>query len=107
MVLNENSIGNFIWQNDIIDNQTPRRKTKILIVDDEPFNIMACKYILKATGLENIEKICDTALNGKIAVDMVKEHKDECYYDLILMDQNMPVLNGCMASKQIREYLYS
>ena len=68
---------------------------------------MACKYILKATGLENIEKICDTALNGKIAVDMVKEHKDECYYDLILMDQNMPVLNGCMASKQIREYLYS
>ena len=48
MVLNENSIGNFIWQD---DDQQAYRKTRILIVDDEPFNIMACKYILKATGL--------------------------------------------------------
>ena len=60
---------------------------------------MACKYILKATGLENIEQTCDTALNGKEAVDMVQACKNEVYYDLILMDQNMPVLNGCMASK--------
>ena len=37
---------------------------------------------------------------------MVKDNKNDFYYDLILMDQNMPVLNGCMASKQIREYLY-
>ena len=50
--------------NDIDTQITKLPRKKILIVDDEPFNLMACKYILKATGLQNIEEVCDTALNG-------------------------------------------
>ena len=42
LVLSENSVGS-IKQN--------KRTTKILIVDDEPFNLLACKYILKSAGL--------------------------------------------------------
>ena len=85
------------------------RKAKILIVDDEAFNLMACKYILKAAGFQKVEQRVDTATNGQIALDMVKKDVQEnklSKYDLILMDQNMPVLNGCSATKSIREYLY-
>ena len=65
------------------------RQTKILIVDDEAFNLMAGKFILKAAGIENVETMCETATNGLIAVDMIKQNvreNGEAKFDLILMD---------------------
>ena len=46
--------------------------------------------------------IAETAENGKIAVEMLKE-KGPHYYDVILMDIQMPIMNGYEATKAIRE----
>lgn len=43
----------------------------------------------------------DTAENGQIAVDMVKNAPSGTY-DLIFMDMQMPVMDGCTAAEQIR-----
>ena len=50
--------------------------------------------------MQNIEEVCDSALNGKLAFEKVVENiaknKEECcQYHLILMDCNMPVMDGC------------
>lgn len=45
--------------------------------------------MLKTAGVSNVDKICDFAINGKIAVDIIKEdirRNKVCSYDLILMD---------------------
>ena len=44
----------------------------------------------------------ETAENGKVAVDLLRE-KGPNYYDIILMDIQMPVMNGYEATKAIRE----
>ena len=43
----------------------------------------------------------DTAENGRIAVDMVKNAPPGTY-DLVFMDMQMPVMDGCTATEQIR-----
>ena len=53
------------------------------------------------TVLEEVGFIVDTADDGIIAVDKIKKAKVE-QYDLILMDIQMPLVNGYTATKQIR-----
>ncbi len=67
---------------------------KILIVDDSADNQNIFNYFLNSAG-------ADTALaaNGKMAVEMASVND----YDLILMDIQMPVLDGLAATKQLRE----
>ena len=74
---------------------------KFLVVDDEPMNIMVIQNYIK-----KINEDCETAPNGKIAVDKVIERsKKECcgYYDIIFMDLNMPVLDGEGATSILNE----
>lgn len=70
---------------------------KILLVDDNEINIKIAKKFLDKWNT-NI----DTALNGKEAIEKFLEKKD--FYDLILMDLQMPIMDGYEASKQILEY---
>lgn len=65
---------------------SPTDKT-ILIVDDEPMIVLALKEHLEKHGCKTF-----TAENGKIAVDIFEERKDEI--DLIILDINMPVMCG-------------
>jgi CheY-like chemotaxis protein/anti-sigma regulatory factor (Ser/Thr protein kinase) len=71
------------------------RALKILIVDDNKDNmIILCAYFRKSS--HSIE----TAINGEEAVAMVKLGK----YDLVLLDMEMPVMDGYTAVRQIREW---
>ena len=50
-------------------------RNKILIVDDEIFNIEAAKAVLECRiNLKNTDQICDSALNGQEAIQKVKEN---------------------------------
>ena len=66
---------------------------RILLVEDEPINQEIVKMLLEDVGL-----IVDLADDGIPAVEMSKQHD----YALILMDMQMPNLNGIDATKAIR-----
>ena len=68
---------------------------KILIVDDTRMNLIVATQFLKDTGL-NI----DTAGGGREAVELALESK----YDVILMDQRMPEMDGAAALKEIKSH---
>jgi signal transduction histidine kinase len=68
----------------------------VLLVEDNPVNILFTKKILTGWGI-----IVDIAENGRIAV----EKASATYFDLILMDLQMPEMNGIDASKAIAEFL--
>lgn len=75
----------------------------ILIVDDDEFNIMAVTMLLKMKNLR-----CLAARNGQIAIDLIEEQckiREGCCqkFGLIIMDLNMPVLNGIEASKRLNQ----
>ena len=65
------------------------------------------KYTIK---LKDSNQICDCVYDGKQALelitqDVVDHNLSSCSYDLILMDCNMPVMDGCEATARIRLYL--
>ena len=69
---------------------------KILLVDDIELNQEIAKTILEEEGA-----IIDTAYNGSEAVDAVK-NAPAGTYDLVLMDVQMPVMDGYEATQHIR-----
>ncbi len=66
---------------------------KILIVDDNKINQLVTQKVLEQHGM--LHGIAD---NGLDAIEKVKEQS----YDAILMDVNMPVMNGLDSSREIR-----
>lgn len=69
---------------------------RILLVEDNELNAEIAEEILKITGIE-----VDHVWNGVEAVDRMEECEDG-YYDLILMDIQMPKMNGYDATRAIR-----
>lgn len=69
---------------------------RVLLVEDNSLNMEIAVDALRDMGLW-----VEMASNGAIAVDMVKEHDSE-YYNLILMDVQMPVMDGYKATRMIR-----
>ena len=69
---------------------------RILLVEDNELNREIAVELLKQYGFR-----IDTAENGAEAVEKVK-HAAPGDYDLVLMDVQMPVMNGYEATKQIR-----
>jgi len=67
----------------------------VLIVDDNKINQIVTKNILKKKGYT-----CEIAGNGMAAIEKLKVDK----FDLVLMDINMPEMNGLEASKVIRTF---
>ncbi len=69
---------------------------RVLLVEDNEFNREIAQEFLQMVNAE-----VDNAENGQKAVDMVLG-KPAGYYDLVLMDVQMPVLNGHDATRKIR-----
>jgi signal transduction histidine kinase/CheY-like chemotaxis protein len=73
----------------------PFNGIKALVAEDNKINLMVIKRFLNSWGIDTA-----SAENGQIALSMAKANK----YDLILMDLNMPVMDGKTASVHIREF---
>ncbi|MGE9296263.1 MAG: response regulator, partial [Puniceicoccales bacterium] len=69
-------------------------RLKVLVVEDDPINRMLISELLKRLGQEY-----EHAKNGHAALEMLAEHSD---YDLIMMDIDMPVLNGVATTQALR-----
>lgn len=67
-----------------------------LVAEDVDLNAEIIMEILDGFGVS-----ADIASNGRIAVDMLKA-SEPGYYDAVLMDVQMPVLDGYAATKEIR-----
>ncbi|MDY4641057.1 MAG: response regulator, partial [Erysipelotrichaceae bacterium] len=71
------------------------KNKKVLLVEDNELNREIATEILKSYGLT-----VDTAENGKIACDMLQDNSG---YDIVLMDIQMPIMNGYEATGIIRK----
>lgn len=73
----------------------PLRTGNVLLVEDSPDNVLLVKAYLKKTGYT-----IDIAENGEVAVAKFKGNS----YDLVLMDMEMPIMDGYTATRLIREW---
>jgi two-component system sensor histidine kinase/response regulator len=72
---------------------------RILLVEDNEINQLVASEMLRNVGLQ-----VDIAENGQFAVSLVAARMAEGLpYDLVLMDMQMPVMDGVTASRQIRK----
>jgi two-component system CheB/CheR fusion protein len=78
--------------------KTRFKHVKVLVAEDVALNQLLIKIILLEFGFE-----FDIASNGKLAIEKLKKNK----YDIVLMDLQMPEMNGFEATKYIREKLKS
>lgn len=69
---------------------------RVLLAEDNAMNLMITERILKSFGVQ-----CECAENGKLALDKFT-NSEPGYYDVILMDIQMPKMNGYEAAKAIR-----
>jgi PAS domain S-box-containing protein len=85
-----------VLEPEISEIDTEIKDTKILVVEDMELNQLLMKTVLDDFGFE-----CEIAANGKIAIEKL----EKCTYDIILMDLQMPEMNGFEATEYIRKKL--
>jgi signal transduction histidine kinase/CheY-like chemotaxis protein len=66
----------------------------VLLVEDNPVNLLVAKRLIQISNFD-----CMTAENGGIALDMLQQKHD---FDLVLMDCQMPVMDGYKATRAWR-----
>jgi CheY-like chemotaxis protein len=81
---------------DLLELDTEVKNIKVLVVEDIALNQLLMKTLLDDFGFEG-----DIAANGKLAVDKLQKKS----YDVILMDLQMPEMNGFEATEYIRKVM--
>jgi PAS domain S-box-containing protein len=81
---------------ELIDIDAEVKNIKVLVVEDIALNQLLMKTLLDDYGFER-----DIVANGKLAIEKLVDNK----YDIILMDLQMPEMNGFEATVHIREIL--
>jgi CheY-like chemotaxis protein len=85
-------------ESEIVDLNTKIKNIKVLVVEDMALNQLLMKTLLDDFGFER-----DIASNGKIAIEKLQTNM----YDIILMDLQMPEMNGFEATEYIRTKMNS
>ncbi len=70
---------------------------RVLLVEDNEFNLTIAQALLENAGF-----VVETATDGRMAVNKVVGTPTADYYSAVLMDVQMPILNGYEATKEIR-----
>ncbi len=83
-----------VLEPEILEIDNDIKDTKILVVEDMELNQLLMKTLLDDFGFE-----CEIAANGKVALQKLKKNT----YDIILMDLQMPEMNGFEATEYIRQ----
>ena len=93
-----------LYQSHLASNEPPQPKVavettdcetyKVLVVDDNRINRFVVEQILKSAGFQSL-----AATNGQEAVKMISTD----YFDVVLMDMQMPVMGGIEATQLIRK----
>jgi CheY-like chemotaxis protein/HPt (histidine-containing phosphotransfer) domain-containing protein len=83
-------------ESDLVEFDKEMKNIKVLVVEDIPLNQLLMKTLLDDFGFE-----CDIASNGRIAIEKLRNIS----YDVILMDLQMPEMNGFEATEFIRAKL--
>ncbi|WUR15003.1 response regulator [[Empedobacter] haloabium] len=73
----------------------PRRRHRVLLAEDNPVNVEVASAMLESLGLD-VARAC----NGEEALAAVRQGE----FDLVLMDCQMPVMDGMAATAEIRRY---
>ena len=79
--------------------ETTKAAIKILLVEDNSINQEVATTIIK----DRLEAEIDIANNGREAIDALIQSEGKTRYDLILMDCQMPEMDGFLATKAIRD----
>lgn len=74
----------------------PLRPLHVLIVEDDKFNMFFARSVIQQMGFTT-----DEAVNGIEAIEKIKQQQ----YDVVLMDMQMPEMDGISATKVIRQEL--
>ncbi len=82
---------------EIAELDSENNNIKVLVVEDIALNQLLMKTLLDDFGFER-----DIAANGKIAIEKLQEKE----YDIILMDLQMPEMNGFEATEYIRNTMH-
>lgn len=77
-----------------VEQETPSASKRIILIEDNPTNQKVASKMLERNGL-----VVDCAENGEIGLHMVKNYQ----YDLVLMDLQMPVMDGYETTRCIKE----
>jgi len=77
-------------------NMAEKAPVEILVVEDNPTNLQVVLMVLRALGYQP-----DVAENGRTAIDKVSSHR----YDLILLDLQMPDIDGFEVARHVRQHL--
>lgn len=96
-VADASSIENALLKKSSAEKEIDLAGKRILLVDDNELNREIAYEILTAAGF-----VVEQAEDGHIAIEKIFDAEED-YYDLVLMDIQMPYMNGYEAAKQIRK----